>query len=78
MDVLWFRLPRHPGETPGGLARIGHGHMLVMLNRGDHWQIAFLILKGTYREVREAGLEIAGSAPKLRRRGFVGASSELR
>jgi 2-polyprenyl-6-methoxyphenol hydroxylase-like FAD-dependent oxidoreductase len=70
MDVLWFRLPRMPGD-PGGIAgRIGHGHILVMLDRMEEWQIAFVILKGSYHHIREAGLDelrrmIVDTAPEL-------------
>jgi 2-polyprenyl-6-methoxyphenol hydroxylase-like FAD-dependent oxidoreductase len=44
--------------------------MMVLLNRGDEWQIAYLIAKGSYREVRAAGLPafrqaIAEMAPEL-------------
>ena len=57
MDILWFRVPRHDGDPEGGLAYFGGGHMLVMLNRGEQWQCANVILKGTSAQVRAAGLE---------------------
>jgi 2-polyprenyl-6-methoxyphenol hydroxylase-like FAD-dependent oxidoreductase len=57
MDVLWFRLPRREDEPEGVLARVGGGHIAVMLDRLDEWQIAYVILKGSYRQVREAGLD---------------------
>jgi 2-polyprenyl-6-methoxyphenol hydroxylase-like FAD-dependent oxidoreductase len=57
MDVLWFRIPRKPKDPEGVLARFGRGHALVMLDRLDEWQIAFLILKGSYARVQAAGLE---------------------
>ena len=47
MDVLWFRLPRlanDPDHTVGVPAR---GRMLVMLDRNDYWQCAYLIRKGS-------------------------------
>ena len=56
MDVLWFRLSRRPEEPSGGVARIGNNHMLILLDRGDQWQVAYVIPKGTYRELHEAGL----------------------
>jgi 2-polyprenyl-6-methoxyphenol hydroxylase-like FAD-dependent oxidoreductase len=56
MDVLWFRLPKKPEDAEGGVGRIGQGHILVMLERSDSWQIAFVIPKGGYQELRAAGL----------------------
>jgi 2-polyprenyl-6-methoxyphenol hydroxylase-like FAD-dependent oxidoreductase len=57
MDVLWFRLPRRPDDPHGVMGRFGHGHLLVELDRGDEWQLGFIIAKGTYQQVRAAGLE---------------------
>ena len=73
MDVLWFRLPRKPGDPDGIAGRIGNGHILVMLDRMEEWQIAFVIVKGSFHRIREAGLDelkriIAETAPELRDR----------
>jgi 2-polyprenyl-6-methoxyphenol hydroxylase-like FAD-dependent oxidoreductase len=60
MDVLWFRLPRLPEdpEAPGGaFGGIGKGHMVIGLDRGDYWQAGYVILKGSYQEVRAEGIE---------------------
>ena len=57
MDVLWFRLPRFEGDPEGVFARFGPGNAVVMLERGEEWQIAYLILKGSYGQVRAAGIE---------------------
>ena len=57
MDVLWFRLPRKPEDAEGFNGRIGRGHILVMLERSDEWQIAYVIPKGGYQQIRAAGLE---------------------
>lgn len=57
MDVLWFRVLRKesdPGET---LARIDAGAMLVMLDRGEYWQCAYVIPKGGFERVKSAGIE---------------------
>jgi 2-polyprenyl-6-methoxyphenol hydroxylase-like FAD-dependent oxidoreductase len=56
MDVLWFRVPRHKGDPEGGVAYFRGGHGIVMLDRGEDWQVANLILKGGFREVRAAGV----------------------
>jgi 2-polyprenyl-6-methoxyphenol hydroxylase-like FAD-dependent oxidoreductase len=70
MDVLWFRLTRRPEEVRAIAARLGAGRVLVMLDRGDYWQIAFVIAKGTADQIRAAGLdhfrdEIVNVAPEL-------------
>jgi 2-polyprenyl-6-methoxyphenol hydroxylase-like FAD-dependent oxidoreductase len=56
MDVLWFRLskkPNDPGETMG---RFTSGHIVILIDRGDYWQCAFLIRKGAFEDTRRAGL----------------------
>jgi 2-polyprenyl-6-methoxyphenol hydroxylase-like FAD-dependent oxidoreductase len=57
MDVLWFRVPRKPTDPEGLLARVSPGHIVVMLDRLDEWQVAYVILKGSYQQLRNAGLE---------------------
>jgi 2-polyprenyl-6-methoxyphenol hydroxylase-like FAD-dependent oxidoreductase len=58
MDVLWFRLPHAPDDGEGLNGRIGQGRMVVLLDRGDQWQIAYVIPKGGYQQIRTAGLEV--------------------
>lgn len=59
MDVLWFKLPRLENtDWSGGVqARLGSGTMLVVLDRGDQLQMGFVILKGSYRDIRNAGID---------------------
>ncbi|HJR07129.1 MAG TPA: FAD-dependent oxidoreductase [Pyrinomonadaceae bacterium] len=57
MDVLWFRLPRKPEDPEGVVGRFSHGHGVAMLDRLDEWQVAYIILKGSFKEVRAAGLD---------------------
>ncbi|MEU5696582.1 FAD-dependent oxidoreductase [Actinosynnema sp. NPDC020468] len=56
MDVWWFRLPRHEGEPTGGLGRFGRGSGVVLLPRGDYFQVAYLIRKGSDAELRAEGV----------------------
>jgi 2-polyprenyl-6-methoxyphenol hydroxylase-like FAD-dependent oxidoreductase len=70
VDVLWFRLSRRPGDREQVLGQIGSGGVLVLLNRGDYWQTAFTIPKGSAEKMRAAGIEafraaIAERAPDL-------------
>ncbi|CEJ43184.1 FAD-dependent oxidoreductase [Umezakia ovalisporum] len=57
MDVIWFRLPRQPGDPGGGIGNLAQGRILVMLDRGDQWQLAYVIPKGGYQQIRAAGVE---------------------
>ena len=60
MDVLWFRLPKVPeddGPSFGGLGKLTRGRMLVLIDRGDYWQTAYLVPKGGFDAVRAAGME---------------------
>ncbi|MEO3706355.1 FAD-dependent oxidoreductase [Trichormus azollae] len=56
MDVLWFRLPRQPEEFAGGMGRFGSGNILAILDRGNEWQIGYVIPKGGYQQLRATGL----------------------
>jgi 2-polyprenyl-6-methoxyphenol hydroxylase-like FAD-dependent oxidoreductase len=57
MDVFWFRLPRYPNEEAGLVGRLGSGIAIVLIDRRDYWQIAYIIPKGAADSVRSAGLE---------------------
>ena len=71
MDVAWLRLPRRPEDGfEEGVFYIGHGHMLVMLNRPDAWQIGYVLPKGDFAQAKSQGLDafrqsIADLAPWL-------------
>lgn len=57
MDILWFRIPREPGDPEGALAHFGRGHALILLDRLTEWQAGFVIMKGGYSQIRAAGLD---------------------
>jgi 2-polyprenyl-6-methoxyphenol hydroxylase-like FAD-dependent oxidoreductase len=57
IDVLWMRLSRRPGDGDEPLGRIAAGKILVMLDRGDYWQCAFVIPKGAAEAVKARGIE---------------------
>jgi 2-polyprenyl-6-methoxyphenol hydroxylase-like FAD-dependent oxidoreductase len=56
MDVLWMRIPKHPDDPVRQLGWIRTGHMLVMLDRGEYWQCAYIIRKGAFEELRASGI----------------------
>jgi 2-polyprenyl-6-methoxyphenol hydroxylase-like FAD-dependent oxidoreductase len=57
MDVLWFRLSRKPHDTMATGGVFGKGRIFVMLERGDYWQCAYVIPKGSVDELRKRGIE---------------------
>jgi 2-polyprenyl-6-methoxyphenol hydroxylase-like FAD-dependent oxidoreductase len=57
MDVMWFRTSRENNDPAEVVAHVESGRMLVMLNRNDYWQCAYVIPKGTADQVKQAGLD---------------------
>ncbi|WP_369394264.1 FAD-dependent oxidoreductase [Streptomyces sp. CG1] len=57
MDAWWFRLPRREGDPQGLVGAAGDHFLTAMIDRGDYWQCAGLIPKGTDTERRAAGLD---------------------
>jgi 2-polyprenyl-6-methoxyphenol hydroxylase-like FAD-dependent oxidoreductase len=47
MNVLWFRLKWRPGDPQELFAVIRKGLTMAMIYRGDYWQIAYLMPKGS-------------------------------
>ena len=56
MDVLWFKLPRKPGDPEGAMGRFGRGHIAILLDRFEYWQAGYVIPKGTFPELRREGI----------------------
>jgi len=57
MDVLWFRLSRKSSDDADTFGHAEAGKMMVMLDRGDYWQCAFVIPKGGIAMVKARGLD---------------------
>jgi 2-polyprenyl-6-methoxyphenol hydroxylase-like FAD-dependent oxidoreductase len=57
MDVWWFRLPRNPDDPHGLAGVLGTGHALIVIDRGDYYQCAYVIPKGRDVELRAQGIE---------------------
>jgi 2-polyprenyl-6-methoxyphenol hydroxylase-like FAD-dependent oxidoreductase len=73
IDVLWFRLHRHDGDPADSMGWVAPGRMVVTINRGDYWQIGFLVRKEGFDAIRAKGIEafreaLAETAPFLRDR----------
>jgi 2-polyprenyl-6-methoxyphenol hydroxylase-like FAD-dependent oxidoreductase len=56
MDVLWFRLPKKPADPAESMGRFESGRIIVLIDRGEYWQCAFLIPKGSIEQTKLAGL----------------------
>jgi 2-polyprenyl-6-methoxyphenol hydroxylase-like FAD-dependent oxidoreductase len=57
MDVLWFRVSRKQNDEAETFGHIEAGVMMIMLNRGDYWQCAYVIPKGGIERVQATGLD---------------------
>jgi 2-polyprenyl-6-methoxyphenol hydroxylase-like FAD-dependent oxidoreductase len=57
MDVLWFRLSRKPDDSTDTFGHIEAGKLMIMLDRGDYWQCAYVIPKGRADEIKAEGLQ---------------------
>jgi 2-polyprenyl-6-methoxyphenol hydroxylase-like FAD-dependent oxidoreductase len=73
MDIFWFRVSRHPGELTEIGLRLGAGLGLVLLDRHEYWQVAYIIPKGAADRIRTEGLDtfrksIVTVAPELQDR----------
>jgi 2-polyprenyl-6-methoxyphenol hydroxylase-like FAD-dependent oxidoreductase len=68
IDVLWFRVSRKDNDKVEFFQ--GGKGVLVAINRGDYWQIAYVVPPHAFAELRAAGLaefhaRIASLAPAL-------------
>jgi 2-polyprenyl-6-methoxyphenol hydroxylase-like FAD-dependent oxidoreductase len=57
MDVLWFRLPRLATDPEGIVGRISRSNLLIMIDRGDYFQVGMVIRKGSLTTLRDHGIE---------------------
>jgi 2-polyprenyl-6-methoxyphenol hydroxylase-like FAD-dependent oxidoreductase len=84
IDVLWFRISRHPHDPHQVLGNINYGKALVLINRGDYFQAGLIIRKGTFERIKAEGLDafrrnIGQIAPYLRdRAGEIEAWDQLK
>ena len=68
MDVFWFRVAKKANAKSGLRGNVAPGRLLVMIDRGDYWQCAFLIPKGAAETYQARGIdairdEVAAAAP---------------
>ncbi|MGH6935105.1 MAG: FAD-dependent oxidoreductase, partial [Methylocella sp.] len=70
MDVLWFKLSRRTTDAGALLGRIDAGQILAVFNRGEYWQCAYVIAKGSAERLKAQGIgslrgKVAALAPFL-------------
>ncbi|ORW00931.1 FAD-dependent oxidoreductase [Mycobacterium kyorinense] len=69
MDVLWFRLKWRPGDPEELFGVIRRGLMMAMIYRGDYWQVAYLMPKGSNPQdgsLEEFKKRLVSVQPRLR------------
>jgi 2-polyprenyl-6-methoxyphenol hydroxylase-like FAD-dependent oxidoreductase len=57
IDVLWFRLSKQADDPVQAFGFVGIRQFMVLIDRGDYWQCAFVIRKGSFDEKKADGLE---------------------
>ncbi len=68
IDVFWFRIGKSETEQGALRGNVAPGRVLVMIDRGDYWQCAFVIPKGAAEAYQARGIEaireeVAAAAP---------------
>lgn len=57
LDVLWTRISRQSSDQEIGLGYVNYGRLIVLINRIDYFQVAYLIAKGDFPRIQQEGLE---------------------
>jgi 2-polyprenyl-6-methoxyphenol hydroxylase-like FAD-dependent oxidoreductase len=57
MDVLWLRLTKRSDDPHETFGYIRDGRIMALIDRGAYWQCAYVILKGTFGELQQHGLD---------------------
>ena len=56
IDVLWLRIARQPTDPENGLGYINYGRLIVLINRNDYFQVGYIIAKGAFPQIQQAGI----------------------
>jgi len=70
MDILWFRLSRLVSDPHEAFGRMEAGQILVLIDRGAHWQCGYVVPKGSAGMLQQQDVDtlrrhIAALAPFL-------------
>ena len=47
---------RHPSDPENALGYVNYGRLIVLINRGDYFQVGYIIAKGTFPQIQQEGL----------------------
>ena len=69
IDVFWFAVPKS-GEGKALRGAVAGHRLIVMIDRGDYWQCAFVIAKGSAAVIKARGIaafraDVRAAAPDL-------------
>lgn len=56
VDVLWMQVSRHPDDPPQAMSHAGPSQGIVLIDRGDYWQVGYVVGKGNFGQVKRDGL----------------------
>ncbi len=56
LDVFWFHMPFDEAEPAETMGRFAAGSIFIQIYRGDYWQCAYVIPKGSAEEVHAHGI----------------------
>jgi 2-polyprenyl-6-methoxyphenol hydroxylase-like FAD-dependent oxidoreductase len=56
IDILWLRIARQPSDPENALGYFNFGRFIILINRGDYFQVGYLIPKGSFPEIQAAGI----------------------
>jgi 2-polyprenyl-6-methoxyphenol hydroxylase-like FAD-dependent oxidoreductase len=57
IDVLWFRISRTGNDPENLFGNINYGSAMILIPRGDYFQTAQVIRKGSFEQIQRGGIE---------------------
>lgn len=57
MDVFWFRVPKNRSDATDSFGIFENGRIMILIDRADYWQVAFVFPKGQEKILRSQGLD---------------------
>jgi 2-polyprenyl-6-methoxyphenol hydroxylase-like FAD-dependent oxidoreductase len=56
IDVLWLKIARQPSDPENALGYINYGRLIILINRNDYFQVGYIIAKGIFPQIQQAGI----------------------
>jgi 2-polyprenyl-6-methoxyphenol hydroxylase-like FAD-dependent oxidoreductase len=57
MDVLWLRISKNADDPHETFGYVRGGKIVALIDRGEYWQAAYVIPKGSFDELRRSGIK---------------------